>query len=256
MIPQRETYPALGMAQELNNRAAQYMETGKYNLAMEVLVVAIKLNEPSNSVNPTQNATCPCQYCSLDYCMRYSQETIRYDRPSADQDHHAEASGGYLYRLPIRISPQSLSSGHCMGMVLSLILTFNLALAHHLSLVNGGCANEEKSTLSRSRLQHVLKLYELAHRLQLVEANPQFHSAQFTMVLLNNLGEIHRLVSNRDKHQKCIEHLLGTLMVLVDCHHQSSHVHSSFGAYQDMILDGFFRNICELILRDKCARAA
>ena len=273
----QEVYPPHLLAQKLNNRAANCIENGKYDEAVGSLVKALRMTEDprldfseyqtSSSTSEPQNLTCQCRYCSLDYCMTHSQPTTStshyqqsypcsssqsydyyndYDMDysnSGGASASSSADGGYVYRQPIRVSPQTMEEGHCMGVVLPLILTFNLALAHHLDAIESS-VNEE---VDRSKLQRVLRLYELAYRWQVEEQDIQSDSLRFTMVIANNLGEIHRIVANHEKHQKCLEHLLSTLMFLVDCRDVD-------GNFMDM--DGFLRNTAELILHDRCAGAA
>jgi hypothetical protein len=147
--------------------------------------------------------------------------------------------GGYIYRKPIHVSPHSMQEGHSMGVTLSLIVIFNLALAHHLVAV--------QNNMCRRRLQKALQLYELAYQLQLEEKHEQqVNSLRFTMIIANNLGEIHRTVNNRSKHMMCLQHLLSTIMYLVDCQIPAESIE----------LDGFFRNTSQLILQKRCASAA
>jgi hypothetical protein len=123
------------------------------------------------------------------------------------------------------------------GITLSMIILLNLAIAHHMSAVqNQNC---------RQKLQQALQLYEIAHRLQLEE---EIGSPRVTMIISNNVGEIHRSVSNHDKHQLCLQHLLSTMMFMID-----SHVAIGSGE-----LEGFFRNTSQLISRNtmSCAEAA
>jgi hypothetical protein len=132
-----------------------------------------------------------------------------------------------------------MQAGHSMGVTLYLIVSFNLALANHLAAV--------QNNMCRRRLQKALQLYELAYRLQLKEQHmQQVNSLRFTMIITNNLGEIHRTVSNRSKHMMCLQHLLSTIMCLVDCHIPAESIE----------LDGFFRNTSQLILQKRCASAA
>lgn len=190
----------------------------------------------------------PTRTCSSS-CSCPSASSCRYDDYDLDGDYcktdpssssYSAADGGYVYKQPIRVSPQTMEEGHSMGVVLPLILTFNLALAHHLDAI-------ECDEIDRSKLQRVLRLYELAYRWQVEEQDVQSESLRFTMVIANNLGEIHRVVSNHEKHQKCLEHLLSTLMFLVDCRDVDGNV---------MDMDGFLRNTAELILHGRCAGAA
>jgi hypothetical protein len=146
---------------------------------------------------------------------------------------------GYIYRRAIRVSQCSMQEEHSMGATLSLIIIFNLALAHHLSAI--------QQQMCRRRLQKALQLYELAYQLQLEEQQEQqVSSLRFTMIIANNLGEIHRAVNNNSKHVMCLQHLLSTMMYLVDCRIPADSIE----------LDGFFRNTLQLILKNKCASAA
>jgi hypothetical protein len=254
----KEVYPPQLLAQRLNNRAADCIEVGQYEVAAATLIKALKLSErptPRSAPRIGQESdeddmvltdtSCDCHYCSLDYCMTYSQQHNDSVSSEDQQQHQCLdcspcGEGGYIYQQPIRVNPRAIEEGHCMGIVLPLILTFNLALAHHLSAL-------QAPKISRAKLQRVLRLYELAYRWQMEEEDAQVDSIRFTMIIANNLSEIHRAVSNHDKHQKCLQHLLSTLMFVVDCHENERNA---------MDMDGFLRNTSELILHSRCAGAA
>ena len=108
-------------------------------------------------------------------------------------------------------------------------------MAHHLSAI--------QQQLCRRRLQKALQLYELAHQLQLEEG---ICSPRATLIVANNVGEIHRAVGNHVKHAKCLQHLLSTMMYMIDCRIPASSIE----------LEGFFRNTSQLILHNNCAGAA
>jgi hypothetical protein len=36
------------------------------------------------------------------------------------------------------------------------------------------------------------------------------------MIIANNVGEIHRAVDNQSKHAMCLQHLLSTMMYMID----------------------------------------
>ncbi len=122
-----------------------------------------------------------------------------------------------LYRQPIRVAPQSMQVGHNMGSTLPMIITFNLALAYHLTAI------EEEGPINRDSLRKILQLYELSYRWQSEDqGNEQVNSLSFTMIIANNLGEIHRAVGNHSKlFVMCLQYLLssGTMMsvLVVDC---------------------------------------
>jgi tetratricopeptide (TPR) repeat protein len=230
-----ERIPIQVIGMRLNNRGAQFINAGKYESAISTLVKALKLSE-----RVAVSEACSCQHCNLDYCMTLgtsqpaprllSQETFCHNACQQQQPENV-----YIYERPILVSKQSMEGEHCPGVILSLIIIFNLALAHHLSAM--------QNNTDRKLLQKALHLYELAYQLQREEDHNG--SLRFTMIVANNLGQIHRAVKNESKHQQCLEHLLSTMMYLVD-----SRVRLC------MEFDGFLRNASKLILQDKCAGAA
>jgi hypothetical protein len=181
-----------------------------------------------------------------------------------------------------------------MGVTLSLIITFNLALAHHLSALST-FTGSQKSKKCKETFQKILHLYELAYRWQIeleedrlkkqriqdqqqlqdsyqllppslqLEASP-VSSLRFNMIISNNLGQIHQLVKNEAKHRRCLEHLLATIMFVivhegtasgtVASSRQQQHHRCFNGQWQYMDLEGFLLNTSPLILKGKCAGAA
>merc|ERR1712166_1181435 len=106
------------------------------------------------------------------------------------------------------------------GSTLSLIILFNLALTHHLMGIDSdndkdSSSTAENSTKKLQSLQHALKLYEFAYQLHTdyIEQqswhtkmddddvdNKEVVSLRLTMIVSNNLGQIHRVVGNSKKH--------------------------------------------------------
>jgi tetratricopeptide (TPR) repeat protein len=259
----REAYPPHLLAQKLNNRGALCIETGRYERAIATLTKALRLCKRVAS-----DETCRCRFCGLDECMSMNQSvpphrsltrqdagssfygdcdsSRRMPRRSQEETSSSEdfeCRGGYIYRNPIHVSPHSMQEGHSMGATLSLIVIFNLALAHHLAAV--------QNSMCQRRLQKALQLYKLAYQLyQLYQLEEQpmqeVNLLHFTMIFANNLGEVHRTVNNRSEHMMFLQHLLSTIMYLVDCHIPAESIE----------LDGFFRNTSQLILQKRCASAA
>ena len=137
----------------------------------------------------------------------------------------------------MRISPESFD--HALGSIFPLVVTFNMALVHHLSGIE--CHKDKER---RRKLQKSLKLYELAYRWQMEE---EIDSLAFTMIIANNLSEIHRIAKNEQKHHKCLQNLLSTMMYVVIADYDRE----IFGE-----MDGFFLNTTPLILQGGCAGAA
>ena len=143
-----------------------------------------------------------------------------------------------------------------MGASLSLMIIFNLALAYHLSalqkidsMASAGSSVMHSSIRKRRDLSKAMQLYELAYQLQLEDDHQigsRMNCLRFTMMISNNLGQIHYAMKNHAKHAVCMQHLLSTMMYLVDCQVPVDAAE----------LDGFFRNTSKLILQDKCAGAA
>jgi len=199
-------------------------------------------------------------------------------------------SGGYIYRRPIRVSCE----GHAMGTTLYLIVTFNLALAHHLKTVSCYVDNTEGRAKDVNR---TLVLYELTYKWQLkllctgdknndpnkptstrkdgplvllpsssspFSTSPPSCTAvtsiRFNMMIRNNLSQIHRLVGNHSKHKRCLEHLLSTVMVVTEYKSRTTMNRVVSNHTKDprhMELDGFLQNTTALILRQgHCANAA
>ncbi len=217
--------------------------------------------------------------------IQSQMNTTNPPKLSADQELRDENggsdvnSGGYVYRRPIRIRCE----GHAMGSTLYLIVTFNLALAHHLQTVRTYTSNKEGLAKAVNR---TLVLYELTYKWQLkllcardkIKDSNTISSARrelsspspspctavtsirFNMMIRNNLSQIHRLVGNHSKHKRCLEHLLSTVMVVTEYKSRAIMnrvVSNSTKDPRQMEIDGFLQNTTSLILREgHCANAA
>lgn len=279
-------------AQELNNEGVDCIEAGNYPQAMSCFVEALRFT-PSRpcltvpyrgSSSSTSIPSCPCDHCSLEFSVVYSSSRssssatpITRSMIPLDGTNDHEIEGGYVYTTPLYISSEAMECGHAMPAALPLILTFNLALVHHLNIL----ARPSRFP-SLIEWQKVLRLYQLAYRWHLQEPDPQVESLLFTMMISNNLAQIHRRVSNHHKHQACLEHLLSTLVTFVDSRQYSleersppwtstveprifssstatppSSSSSSSLVLEPSILDGFFQNTLALMLQDSnTAKAA
>lgn len=269
-------------ARELNEQGAFCIDIGRYDRAIEVLIDALEVSE---STNLDSSVACRCGSCSLDSCMQYSHDYAQMIdcKPSNSKACSTDggiAVGGFMYRQPIRIPPGAVEGGHIMGMTLPMILTFNLALAYHLNAIaTGSLTRNSNNANCRSHLEKILQLYELAYRWHVEEENQlakergspfvSLSGILFTMVVANNLAQIHFAVNNITKYYLCLQHLLSTMMFLVDCQ-QLSHISTTqyHQNHQDpattataakpsmMDLDGFLQNTSCLFLRAQAAAAA
>ena len=258
-------------AQELNEHAAFCIDIGQYERAISALIEALQLTE---STNLDPHLSCCCASCDLDTCMVYSQAygsvlrnertmTTKSSSPCHPSSSSCSLTGAYVYRQPIRIPPQVVHGKHTMGMTLPLLLTFNLALVYHMNAISVTARGHK---INRSHLQKILQLYELAHRWQSEQekyyisvtgrsSTLGFSSLKFTMIIANNLGHIHFMVNNITKYQLCMQHLLSTLMLLVDGQ-QLNQILSNQPFKRFIDIDGFLRNTSCLYLREHAAADA
>jgi tetratricopeptide (TPR) repeat protein len=263
------------LAMKLNNRGALCMETGCYDKAISVLFKALKLSE-----HVMCEDSCTCKHCSLEYCISKSAKNNHYPiiPVVAQEEQHccgpcnsspgakkapcdavmdfegvltnlASSQTGYFYQRPIRMSSHSMRQRHSPGVTLSLVIIFNLALSYHMSslqISSKSGAVGSGAGVDLMSVQKALQLYELAYQLQLEQDN-HCSSLRFTIIMANNLSQIHSAVGNTQKCTLCLEHLLSTMMYMVD--------NDLFGAEFDDWC-GFFENASLLILRDQVAAAA
>jgi tetratricopeptide (TPR) repeat protein len=249
----------------LNDRGAQFIEQGDYELAIEHLAKALKVYEPVAGLYDT----CRCKHCRLDCCVSSSQQKNRrsfvqgcHKVSSSDDDSSSSSpshdDGGYVYRRPIFCSPTFSQEGHYPGVTLLLIIIFNLALAHHLLSISINQPHACHETLSRA-----LQLYEVFYQLQMER---EIFSTQTTLAVANNVGEIHRIVGNHSKYILCLEHLLSCIMLVVEDQQSSGSSSSttsisgldtpSTTSCQAEEMEGFLRNATQLVLNNNCASAA
>merc|ERR1740130_1632212 len=199
-----------------------------------------------------------------------------------NDDSNNNNDDGFVYRRLLLVNNRSIEEDHFMGATLSLIIIFNLALAHHLMIID--IANNESLASSTTigycstnnqklnALQRALKLYELAYQLHIkyIEHLSQCttltttddddddngnHTKRIsitlhlTMIFSNNLGQIHRVAGNTKKHIMCLQHLLNNIMYMGQ---QSQHVN----VLDSKEFDGFFHNISPIVFNGVCASAA
>jgi hypothetical protein len=211
------------IAIQQNNSAVSLIADGDYDAAISGLSSALKtckqiMGEADEHNQPVKT--------SLDQCMAQSPAT---QAKASNEDENDQ----YMYRQPIHI-PLSIESNYQASIMVSVMIIFNLALAHQLSAVG----NNKK----QSKLGKAAKLYELCFSLQRDEHFE--NNVLFTMATVNNLGIIHHKLNDGETANKCFEYLLSTLMFLIDC-----------GEGDACELDGFLRNV-SILISAPCSAAA
>ena len=270
------------IVQELNSLGAFYIENGQHDRAINVLSQAHSMCERLPAMRYEEEQSTCCN--AIDTCIIQTRRSRQQQLLSPDalelnhqssrnqasssnktaqhhQSHHLyddfntkdfdssvrdqleqDGEERFLYRQPIITETKQPQQKVVVGRnTFKLIITLNFAMAHHLSAI-------ESHDLCRKRLQQALHLYELAHQLQ---THNGICSPQATMIIANNVGEIHRCVHNHSKHEMCLEHLLSTMMWMVDNHQTTKHNANTSDEW-----DGFLRNASQLMLRNIAAGAA
>lgn len=214
------------IAVELSNSGVNCLERGDYHAAVQALSRSLKychliMDEAKDSMTPTST--------TLDACLQAPRST------------HVQAPASpcerYLYQQAARI-PLHVGSNYRAAVLVSTLVTFNLALAYQLMSTYKAAEPTEAQIL----LMKAVKLYELAFSMQQEEGFD--NNALFTLATVNNLGLIHSQLNDRTAANQCFQYLLTTLLYLRD---------SSNG---NELFDGFFRNANSMIPKSESAPAA
>lgn len=242
-----EVAPAVALVMSLNDKGAALLQANRADESIEQFAGALRLWESvAERLGSYDVGAGSCSFSTLETCISKSLAAPHFYATTTEEEDtmtksiFSQAPGDrFIYRRSIRLTPEASTaagpSSIPSGITLSLIIILNLAMAHHVS----GIQNNN----NRQKLQKAIQLYELAHRLQMEE---RISSPRATMIISNNVGEIHLAVGNVNKHHMCAQHLLSTTMFMVDCQGNISRAE----------MEGFFRNTSHLILRNTCAPAA
>lgn len=214
------------IAVDLSNSGVACLEHGDYNAAVQALSRALKychliMDEATDSVAPIN--------ASLDACLQASR--------SANAQVQTSPCERYLYQHAARI-PLNVGSNYRAAVLVSTLVTFNLALAYQLMSTYKAADPTEAQIL----LMKAVKLYELAFSMQQEEGFD--NNALFTLATVNNLGLIHSQLNDRTAANQCFQYLLSTLLYLTD----SSNSNELFA--------GFYRNASSMIPKSESAPAA
>ena len=139
-----------------------------------------------------------------------------------------------IFLNPIKVPTKLPGTKLCK--TLSLIIMFNLAICNHRNAI--------VKNMDRIVLRKALQLYELAYAIQMHEGIDMTLTP--TMIIMSNVGHIHKILGNDDNAMQCFQHLLSTLMFLVEA------------GERDMVweFDGFFGNILKTVYAHSPAAAA
>jgi hypothetical protein len=312
------------LAQKLNNRAAAFLITptssssigNNYDEGIFLLAEALELTEQAyndeienersssspcctrSSSSCSSSCSCSCQYCSLELCLTMDcLNNVNESKSESESESsrsiaaaEEEMDNWFVYRRPIFVHKDCIEGMHFMGAKLSIIILFNLALAHHLKAIASISTmnmnmNMNMNILTINKLlRQALQLYELAYQLRVdivqhshqheqqqqqqpssnnnnnsinkSQDNVDVASLRLTMIIFNNLGDIHRIIGNKRKHIMCLQHFLTIIMYIVDSNIYSNIFSSVAGEYYDTpnsktltkeMIDGFYQNVSAIM---------
>mmetsp|Transcript_29957 Transcript_29957/g.71959 ORF Transcript_29957/g.71959 Transcript_29957/m.71959 type:complete len:252 (+) Transcript_29957:122-877(+) len=235
-------HSACVMAQRLNNKAAEQIESGAdYDKAIRTLNHALRLSRADFRQSQTAHLL------MLESCISYSQNVSPH-QPQQEDEEDADSSNSrsgllVIYQQTLRVTPEYMSQP--MGRILPLLVMYNMALAHQLKALKMKEEEEEDDENNKKGrillLNRSLKLYEVAYQWQ----NKEEHkSLRFNMILVNNIGDIHRCVNNKSKFQRCMQQLMRNMMYVNVVRREGGAAASSSSVLiHTAIMETFRRNI-------------
>ncbi|KAL3939117.1 MAG: hypothetical protein SGBAC_006097 [Bacillariaceae sp.] len=257
------------LPQRLNNEGVQCIHRGQYEEAISNIARAIHLSQSDGSASDATSVTLgtilnhyfrksritppPTTGISPDDIEDYKEQVDMSTDVSEFDDYDFVYSRGIML-------PPSESQAPAMGESFHVVLSFNLALAHHLAW------NKTKDIADSKRLNHVVQLYELAYRLalqiqtnntidtEISRENNEIYGMRFTLIIINNLSQIHQALNGEEDYHVVLEGLLSHLMVVATVQQHHSRFVTEGRAERDGVastainLEGFFQNVLPLLL--------
>jgi len=263
-------------AQQLNNSAALCIEIGHYDRAISSLRKALQLlpkctdtdnlEVTNNDNNDNSSSNVTREVCTLDACINFSQNhpgdiisnnedpfwksPLSSSSSSSSENGYSDGESSYIYRRPIRVHRM----GHdVLWSVLIIIVTFNLAIAHHLLAITSSTNVSSVSSDRETIIIKAAKFYDITLEYynmlknrysdtyttntnttstydydsapimmqcdQQEELNNQIiESIQFDLILHNNLSQMHHLIHDgcQSMDRTYSQQLLSTLMVVIE----------------------------------------
>ncbi|OEU14195.1 hypothetical protein FRACYDRAFT_240728 [Fragilariopsis cylindrus CCMP1102] len=316
-----EMYPTHLLAKKLNNRACRLIivTTRKaragairgsgnksccFNESIALLMKAFKLTEHdismNNNIHNNDKVPCICEFCCLDSCLTTNNSSHERNNKNPIVNSVGLSGSGTTHLGEKQQQQQQQQHDHdqhhYMGVTLSIVILFNLALVHHLKAIS--MIEEEKEdnnneietttssySLIMTELYIATKLYELSYELQCrehvrIETIPvsnnnvsnnnnyvnnmnkqHLTNLRFLIIITNNLGEIHRVIGNQKKYTMCLQHLLSCIMYIVDNNRNNFDISGSKSLVHILLdstefVEGVIRNISSIVVTTISASAA
>ncbi|CAJ1950966.1 unnamed protein product [Cylindrotheca closterium] len=178
---------------EQNNATVTFLQRNDFSRALESSILALSCNRTLLAQGGTANdQSSGC----LDECMLVLY-TAEHQSAAATSNH----TFIYDQAIIIRTTEEGIDST-----ILTAILVFNAALAHHVLGEQNDCHRSRMRLLMRAK-----QLYELAY-----ESCDLEHNLLFQFALINNIAVIEREIGNVSTANQCFEYLMSLLIFFVD----------------------------------------
>jgi len=180
---------------------------------------------------------------------------------------------GYVYRKPIRVPLEGFSHCHRGYTSLLAVIVFNLAIAHHLNVMDED--PEEDKTSSDAKFENIVFLYKLCLELirqssPLASQSSDKSSIRCEMIIRNNLSQLFRMNGETSKQQtESLQRLLSSYMVLIERGTRESGSTGSSSYWDenrwfasrahkggDEMVEGVLKNLDPILRKEVCADAA
>ena len=191
----------------LNNVGVGHIDAGDFENAISSLTAALKSSKEiassSNHLsdrNQNDERSDEGESYNLDRFLA-RQKLFRKETEDAKSDDEL-----FVFQSAVRLPTCQNHTYDSQLTLVSIAIIFNMALAHHLC---GLKSNDKKSTLM---LRKAIKLYEFCLKLQKYRTS----SKVFTLAAVNNMGQIYHVLGERQQSKECFQHLLSTLVSLLD----------------------------------------
>lgn len=192
-------------ATTLNNLGAREMERGEYALAIAYFSSAFHKSktglEGYSQGGMEVDSSCAT---SIERWMTNSGGSEITDEKQLQEE--------YIYSNPLMIQPSATEN--VSALTLSVVVSFNLAMAYHLISRERTDLLHSSGVQTRDKfMRQALQLYQYSFRLQRTQAK-SIHTPLFFMACINNIGMLFLDMGEVEKGSQCFNHLLALLMYM------------------------------------------
>jgi hypothetical protein len=153
---------------------------------------------------------------------------MRFFNPQSCRRLTDDTTGCFVFQSAITVDATTILDASSF-VSLTSVAAYNLALTYHLGAVT--------TKPCESNFLNALSFYQLAHKLQQQsnDMDEEF-GVLLSMAIANNIGHMHVMAGDAVKAAQCFQHLLNTIMYVLDRGCWSGSVLSP------LIMDGFLQN--------------